>query len=95
MLSIHLKLKVNKLNRNISEKDLRYYENPKDDIVHIYWNVGSFECVYSGDRTMFRYLPAKCLHGYCSTPKVVREFYLKVFEEMILNKGEEDGEEID
>jgi hypothetical protein len=81
---------VENLNRNISEKDLRYYENPKDEIVNIYWNVGSFECIYSGDKTMFRHLPTKCLYGYCKTPEVVKSFYLKVFEEMMLNKGEED-----
>ena len=86
MLSNNLKISINKLNKNISEKDLRYYLNPTDEVVSIYWNISIYECVYSGGKTMFRHLPSKAIYGYCSTPKVVKSFYTKIFDEMMLNK---------
>ena len=53
--------------------------------ISLYWNSedNEFEYVYSGNKTMFRWLKGKGYTDYCKTPKKIKELYEKVKSEKL------------
>jgi len=51
-----------------------------DDYIHLFWNDSNneFEYIYSGDKTMFRWLKGKGYSDYISTPKSIKNYYKKL-----------------
>ena len=61
------------------------FKNETDIVINLYWysKDNEFEYVYSGDKTMFRWLIGKGYTDYCKTPKIVKELYNKIYNERL------------
>lgn len=97
MFKEEMKRIVNELNRNIEEKDLKVNINIEEDLVvtTCWFPNREFECIYSGDKTMFIWLKAnRSYFDYCETPDIVKNFFRKSLKKAERMKNERKKEAI-
>ena len=82
-IKIEVELKIEPIDIGSVNIHINEYKNETDLVISLYWysKDNEFEYVYSGSKTMFRWLKGKCYTDKCKTPKSIKELYNKIYNE--------------